>query len=111
MKFPPMAIISILHRISGLGIFLLLPVMIYFLNQALYSPESFNALTVKLAQPLNKLILWAFTAAWIFHLIAGIRHLLMDAGWGEHLESGRQSAIIAIALSVIFTILAGIWIW
>jgi succinate dehydrogenase / fumarate reductase cytochrome b subunit len=111
MKFPPMAIASILHRISGVVLFLLMPVMLYFLEISLRSPESYTLLQKLLSHPLHKLMLWAFSAALIYHLLAGIRHLLMDMGYGEHLSSGRHSANLVIALSIILTFFAGIWIW
>lgn len=111
MKFPPMAIASILHRISGLVLFLLMPVMLCFLAMSLHSSESFVKLTAMLASPWYKLILWAFAAALIYHLLAGIRHLIMDLGYGEEVSSGRRSAILVIVLAVILTLLLGIWIW
>ncbi|KTD07427.1 succinate dehydrogenase, cytochrome b556 subunit [Legionella jamestowniensis] len=111
MKFPPMAIASILHRISGLVLFLLMPAMLYFLALSLQSVNSFMELQQKLAHPFHKLVLWAFSAALVYHLLAGIRHLLMDLGYGEHLKSGRRSAIFVIVLSIILTLLLGIWIW
>lgn len=111
MKFPPMAIASILHRVSGVVLFLLLPPMLYLLRLSLKNSESFSQLQILLASPYYKLLLWAFSAALIFHLLAGIRHLLMDIGYGEELHSGRYSAIFVIAMAVILTILLGIWIW
>ncbi|WP_045107035.1 succinate dehydrogenase, cytochrome b556 subunit [Legionella hackeliae] len=111
MKFPPMAIASILHRISGLVLFLLMPAMLYFLAISLQSPNSFMALQQMLGQPLHKLVLWAFSAALIYHMLAGIRHLLMDLGYGEDVKSGRRSAIFVITLAIILTLLLGIWIW
>ncbi|KTD46761.1 succinate dehydrogenase, cytochrome b556 subunit [Legionella rubrilucens] len=111
LKFPPMAIASILHRVSGMVLFLLLPIMMYFLDLSLRNAGTFNNLQATLAHPLCKLTLWAFLAAWTYHLLAGIRHMLMDLGWGEHLESGRRSAVLVIILSVIFSLLLGVWIW
>ncbi|MCC5016298.1 MULTISPECIES: succinate dehydrogenase, cytochrome b556 subunit [Legionella] len=111
MKFPAMAIASILHRISGLVLFLLLPFMLYFLSMSLNSAETFSELHNLLASPFNKLLLWAFSAALVYHLLAGIRHLLMDLGWGEDVSAGRHSAIFVIVLAVILTIFLGIWIW
>lgn len=110
-KYPPMAIASILHRISGLVLFLLLPVMFYFLDVSLRSAESFSHWQVLLANPYSKLLLWVFGAAWIYHLLAGIRHMLMDIGLGETVATGRRSAITVITLAIILTILLGVWIW
>ena len=111
MKFPVMAIASILHRISGLALFLLLPVMLWFLHQSLESVESFTALQTSLTGTGYKLLLLAFCAALVYHVLAGIRHVLMDVGLGEHLVAGRNSARFVIGLAVILTILLGIWIW
>lgn len=111
LKFPPMAIASILHRVSGVVLFLLLPVMLYILGKTLQSAEGFTQTTIMLASPYYKLVLWAFSAALIYHVIAGIRHLLMDMGFGEHLKTGRISANFVIIISVILTIFLGIWIW
>ncbi|CEG55889.1 succinate dehydrogenase, cytochrome b556 subunit [Legionella fallonii] len=111
LKFPPMAIASILHRISGIALFLLLPLMLFILGKSLQSEDLFIQTKSMLTSPYYKLGLWAFSAALIYHVLAGIRHLLMDMGYGEHLSAGRRSAILVIVLSVILTIFLGIWIW
>ncbi len=111
LKFPVMAIASILHRISGMVLFLLLPLMLYFLQLSLDSPQSFADLQILFASPLIKILLWVFCSALIYHLLAGIRHLLMDLGLGEHLPAGRNSAALMIGCSVILIIFMGLWIW
>jgi succinate dehydrogenase / fumarate reductase, cytochrome b subunit len=111
MKFPPMAIASVLHRISGVIIFVLLPLMIWFLSQSVQSEEAFNQLKMKLAEPLYKIVLWAFCAALVYHIFAGIRHMIMDLGFGEDLCTGRISSVLVIVLAVFSTIFLGIWIW
>jgi len=111
LKYPPMAIVSILHRISGLVLFLFLPLMLYFLHLSLPSAASFDALQQMLTQPFYKWVLWAFTTALVYHVIAGIRHMIMDLGIGEGLVAGRRSALIVIVLAVIATIFLGVWIW
>lgn len=111
LKYPPMAIVSILHRISGLVLFLLLPLMLYFLGLSLDSAESFEHLKTVLAGPYCKLLMWLFMAALIYHVIAGIRHLLMDIGVGEQLVAGRRSAVGVLVLAFISVIFLGVWIW
>ena len=111
MKFPPMAIASILHRISGVVLFILLPVMIYLLGQSLQSEIAFNQLKMNLTSPCYKLVLWGFSAALAYHILAGLRHIIIDLGFGEHLCVSRRSAILVIALAVLATIVLGIWIW
>ncbi|MGC1182917.1 succinate dehydrogenase, cytochrome b556 subunit [Legionella sp.] len=111
LKYPPMAIASLLHRISGVVLFLLLPIMLFIFGQSMQSEESFAQMKILLTHPCYKLVLWAFGAALIYHLLAGIRHMIMDLGFGEHLCVGRRTAILVIVLAIILTIFLGFWIW
>ena len=58
-----------------------------------------------------KLVVWAILAGFLYHFIAGIKHLLMDLGIGETFEGAVTSAKIIMVLSAISFILAGLWIW
>jgi len=111
LKFPPMAIASILHRLSGVILFLFTPVLLYFLGQSLHSKESFQSLIFMLEQPHWKILLWVFAAAITYHLLAGVRHMIMDLGFGEGLKAGRNSALFTIILTLILSIILGFWIW
>lgn len=111
LSYPPMAIASILHRISGLLLFILLPVMLYFLHLSLQSGTSFDELQVMLTSPYLKLCLWMFSSSLAYHLIAGVRHVILDFGFGEDLSSARRSSIFVMVLALILIICLGIWIW
>jgi succinate dehydrogenase cytochrome b subunit len=111
MRFPIMAITSILHRLSGIGIFILLPYMLCLLHCSLTSEKNFSALQRSLQSPWHKVLILIFLAAMIYHLCAGIRHILMDIGYGEHVQSGRRSAAAVIVIAAILTLLAGVWLW
>lgn len=111
MRFPVMAIASIFHRLSGIGIFILLPFMMWYLHLSLQSEKSFAMVVQMLTSPIHKLVLWLFLVGLGYHLLAGIRHILMDCGWGESLSTGRKSASVIIFLAIILAILAGMWIW
>lgn len=112
IKFPVMAISSILHRISGVVLFLLFPLMIYFFEMSLQNAGTFTKLQLWFADSLFcKFVLWIFGAAIIYHLLAGIRHIVMDVGFGESLDAGRRSAVGVIAAAIFLTLLLGIWIW
>ena len=111
LKFPPMAIASILHRLSGIVLFLALPLLLYVLQCSLASEVSFYELTQWLKMPLLKAVFWGISAALVYHLFAGIRHMIMDLGFGEHLETGRRTAVLVIVLAVMTTIFLGFWIW
>ena len=111
LKYPPMAIVSILHRMSGLALFLLLPLMLYFLNLSLRSEASFADLQMMLAQPGAKAVLWVFCSALVYHILAGLRHLSMDMGFAEQLDASRRSAIAVLFLAFVVIIFLGYWIW
>lgn len=108
---PLPAIVSILHRISGVILFLLLPIILWSLSYSLRSQDDFVTIQQFFLSPFTKFILWGVLSAFIYHLIAGIRHLFMDLGIGEELKSGRLSAHLTNLFSLILIILAGIWLW
>lgn len=110
-SYPPMVIASILHRISGVVLFLLLPVMLYFFSLSLQSSVSFTQLQSKLAEPGYKFLLWAFGAALIYHVLAGIRHIVMDCGFCESLGAGRRSAQVVIVFALILMLGFGVVLW
>ena len=110
LKYPPMAIASILHRISGVVMFLMMPIMLYFLSLSLNSAESFEHLQADFNSPYYKVALWVFSSALIYHVIAGVRHLICDLGLGEDLATAKKTSSLVIILSVIAIILLGFWI-
>lgn len=111
LKFPVTAIVSILHRVSGVVLFLLTPLMLYWLHLSLDTEASFLALSAQLENPFWKLFLWAFSAALAYHLFAGIRHILMDVGFGEALASARKSAVFLVIIAIISVIALGVLVW
>ena len=111
IKFPVTAIASITHRVTGVAIFLALPILLWMLDRSLASPESFADLKELMTSPLVKLVVWAILAVLMYHLVAGIRHLIMDAGVGETLEGGQRGAKLVFIISVVLILLVGGWIW
>jgi succinate dehydrogenase / fumarate reductase, cytochrome b subunit len=111
IHFPIPAIASILHRISGVLLFLLIPFILWGLELSLNSSQAFDDIHYFLTRPFSKFIIWGFLAAFIFHFVAGIRHLLMDIGIGEELKSGRLGAWLTFIISAVLIVLTGIWLW
>jgi len=111
IKLPITAITSILHRISGIILFIGLVFMLYALSKSLGSEEGFADMKATLTSPLAKFIAWGLLSALLYHLVAGVRHLIMDTGVGETLEGGKLGSKIVIAISVVLIVLAGVWIW
>ena len=110
-KFPVMAIVSVLHRLSGVIIFLAIPAMLYILHQSLISQSSFVGLQNALQYPVIKILIWVMLSAVLFHLFAGIRHLVMDLGYAESKMGGRITAWAVLSIAFISILLAGVWLW
>lgn len=111
IRFPVTAIVSILHRISGVVLFLALPFMLWMLDVSLQSAESFDAIGALLDKLHMKLIVWVVMSAALYHVLAGIRHLFMDYGWFGQLQSARRAAYVILALFVILALEMGVWLW
>ncbi|WP_313515346.1 succinate dehydrogenase, cytochrome b556 subunit [Pseudomonas sp.] len=111
IKLPITAYTSILHRISGVILFVGLAVMLFMLDKSLSSEEGFADVKMYLTSPLAKFVIWGLLSALLYHLVAGVRHLVMDTGVGETLEGGKKGSKIVIAVSVVLIVLAGVWIW
>lgn len=111
IHFPVPAIVSILHRISGVILFLFIPFILWGLHFSLESEQNFETFHQFFLNPFIRFILWGFLSAFIYHFIAGIRHIFMDMGVGEELRSGRFTAHLTNLMSIVLIVLAGIWLW
>lgn len=99
-RLPLAGIVSILHRISGILMFLLLPFILFLLDKSLTSEISFEYLKGFTSNLLVKLIILALSWAYLHHFCAGIRHLVMDMHIGVDKDSGRKSAVGVFAVSL-----------
>ena len=109
--FPLPAITSILHRISGIIIFVGVAFLLCGLDLSLSGEEGFNQVNELLNGFFAKLIIWGILSALLYHLVAGVKHLIMDMGIGETLPGGRLAAKITLVVSIVLIVLAGVWIW
>lgn len=113
-RLPPAGLVSILHRLSGLLLFILLPFIIWMFDTSLtseitYSQFSsvFSAGTGFVPGWFYKLVALALIWAYLHHLIAGLRHLWMDATHAVSLQFGRASAMFTLIVSVVLTLALG----
>jgi len=111
LSWPITSLSSILHRITGVLLFLAVPFVLWALEKSLSSQAEFNQIKIMLQGNLAKFVLWAILAMLAYHIIAGVRHLLMDAGIGESLEGGVIGSKLVIILGVIVASGLGVWIW
>ena len=108
IRLPLPGILSILHRVSGAVLFLLLPILLWLFESSLTSPETFAVFKSIAAHPLVKLILLGLIWLYLHHFCAGIRYLLLDLHKGIDLESARLSSKIVFAVSIALTLLIGV---
>ena len=111
IKLPVTAYTSILHRISGVILFVAIAILLFGLDKSLTSEEGFVQVKECLASPLAKFVIWGLLSALLYHLVAGVRHLIMDMGIGETLEGGKLGSKIVIAVATVVIVLLGVWIW
>ncbi len=111
IRLPLPGIVSILHRISGAGLFLLLPFLLYLFDRSVGSPETFETFAAVVSNPLAKLLLLGLLWAYLHHFCAGIRFLLLDMHKGLDLVSARKSARLVLIVSLTLTVLIGVKLW
>ncbi len=97
--------VSILHRASGALLSLLVPALLYGLMLSLQSPEGFAQVRGFLAGGIGWFIGLLVSWAVSHHLLAGLRHLGLDIGWGEGRARARQTAWLVLALALALTAL------
>ena len=103
INLPVSALISITHRLSGIYIFFItLPLMLALIYFSTESEDSFNELSLFLKNYkfILGLIVLSFCILW-YHILSGVRHLIMDAHIGESLLASKYSAIFTISLWII----------
>lgn len=112
MRFPVTAIASILHRVSGVITFVAVGILLWLLGQSLSSPEGFLVASSIMSGFFVKFIMWGILTALAYHVVVGIRHIMMDTGLLEEtLIAGKRSAMISFAITVVLSILAGVLVW
>jgi succinate dehydrogenase / fumarate reductase cytochrome b subunit len=111
IRLPLPGIVSILHRISGAGLFFLIPVLLWILDRSLASAEGYNQIHDVFTAPLAKLFVLGVVWAVLHHLFTGLRFLALDLHFGSELEATRLISKLIVAASVGLTVLVGVWIW
>ena len=114
-RLPPAGWVSILHRISGLLMFLLLPFILWMFDKSLSSEISFETFKAAFNVGIGfvpgwliKLVTLAIIWASLHHLIAGLRHLWMDVSHSAVTkEFGKSSAVTVLVISIALTVVLG----
>lgn len=111
IRQPLPAVASILHRVSGAGLFLMLPLLVWMLDLSLKSADTYNSLVAFAGHPLVKLILIGLLWAFLHHFCMGVRILLIDIHVGVEKCAARKSTVAVLAVSLVMTLVLGAKLW
>jgi succinate dehydrogenase / fumarate reductase cytochrome b subunit len=114
-RLPPAGIVSILHRVSGALMFLLLPFVIWLFDVSLTSEVSYERFSSTFVAGVGflpgwfmKLVALALIWAYLMHFIAGVRHLWMDMTHSVSMAQGQSSALVTLGASAVLTVALGL---
>ncbi|MGB7815895.1 MAG: succinate dehydrogenase, cytochrome b556 subunit [Methylotenera sp.] len=96
IRLPINAVVSILHRVSGVALFLMLPFILLAFQRSVSSQNTYTALVELLNSRFIKLVLIGLAWAFFHHFFAGIRHLLQDVHWMTTLQKARFSGRVVL---------------
>jgi succinate dehydrogenase / fumarate reductase cytochrome b subunit len=111
IRLPVPGIISIMHRVSGAVLFLLIPLLLWLFQGSLQSQDSFMQFSAVVSHPLMKLVLLGLLWGYLHHLLAGLRHLFLDLHVGIELEAARLSSMVVLVGGIVLTLAAGVALW
>ena len=113
-RLPLAGIVSILHRVSGMMMFFLLPFIVWMFDASVTSEISYDGFTSAFVAGIGfvpglviKLVALALIWAYLHHAVAGVRHLWMDATHSVSLQQGRSSAVATFVISIVLTVALG----
>ena len=107
----PAANASILHRVSGVIMVFAIGILLWTLSISLSSANDFGQIQAYLDGFFFSFIMFGCLSALTYHLLAGVRHLLMDLGHFEELASGNTSAKFIFLIWLVVSVVIGVWLW
>lgn len=112
IRQPLPAIVSILHRTSGALMFVAgIPLLLWFVQRSLASPDGFAAAIAPFTSPFGKLVVLVLAWCYLYHLLAGLRHLALDLHVGIRLAPARATAAVVLVLSVLLALIVAVRLW
>ena len=111
IRLPVPGMVSILHRVSGAALFLMLPFLLSLFELSLDSAQTFARFKAVFSHWGIKLIVLGLAWAYLHHLCAGVRHLALDLDYGTELAAARASSWAVLAISIALTLGVGALIW
>lgn len=111
IRLPINAVVSILHRVSGIGLFVMLPALLLAFQYSVKSEQHYLQLANLLDTWFFKLVLIGLSWAFFHHFYAGLRHLLQDIHWMTSLQKARFSGRIVLWLVAFSVLIFTFFIW
>ena len=108
VKMPFAAVLSILHRITGVIIFFGVPFLLWLLQQSLSSPMGYAEVQNFIGSGFWRLAFFGIVWAFAYHIMAGIKHLFMDVGYAETPEGAKVAATLIVLGNIIVLIFLGV---
>ena len=109
IKLPLAGFISLIHRISGLMLIFAIPFAFYCLQLSLQGQSGYQSAIVLLDYPVSRFLEIILFALLVFHLLAGLRFLLIDLEMGLSRQAARFSSQLVLASTFVSTILFSLW--
>jgi succinate dehydrogenase / fumarate reductase, cytochrome b subunit len=111
-RMAPPALVSILHRVSGVLLFVIgIPFILYLFQNSLTSELSFQSYRAAVSSWIGKLVLLALIWAYLHHLFAGIRFLLLDVHVGIERQPSAMTAWAVLGVSLFFTLVCALFLF
>ena len=111
IRLPVGGVLSILHRITGAMLVLMLPLALYLFDRSLQDPTAFAEIAGHFKSLEGRVALLIMVWAFAQHFMSGIRHLLLDIGIGDSGPAARLNAWLAFAATGVVVILTGVCLW
>ncbi|PKF60427.1 succinate dehydrogenase, cytochrome b556 subunit [Psychromonas sp. psych-6C06] len=111
VKFPITATASILHRVSGIIVFIALAIFLTLLNCSLSGPQDFMRVAGYFDNILIEFVMWGSLTGLAYHAVFGVRHMIQDLGFWEEMDSASLSAKVGFIVTAVLSVLAGILVW
>ena len=111
IRLPLPGLVSILHRISGLALFVFTGALLYLLQEMLHSPESYLHFRAITDHWLVKLFVIGMLWSLSHHFLAGVRFLLLDVHIAGDLQAARATSVAVLIVSLVVTAILGVRLW
>ena len=111
VKMPVTATASILHRVSGIIVFIALAIFLILLNCSLSSAEDFQRVQGYFDLFIVEFVFWGSLTGLAYHAVFGIRHMIQDLGYWEEMDSSSLSAKVGFVITAALSVLAGVLVW